>query len=104
MSGLDEQYSDECPLCNEMPPYWALGNKVDGGLVWIYTEKYHRVHERDSIRFSVFNSPKNVDDVEHRIEYLWCGICHSQIRDTPLINAMLRRAKKFESKGRVDLS
>jgi len=102
MSGVDEQYLSKCPLCNEIPPYWALGNKVDSGLVWIYTGEYHRVHARDSIRFSVFNTPKNMDDIEHRIEYLWCGLCHTRIRDTSVVNLMFRRAKTLEEQGRVD--
>lgn len=103
MSGIDEQCLDKCPCCNELPPYWALGNKVDGGLVWIKTEKYHSPRERNSILFTAFNTPKNVDDIEHRIEYLWCSNCHNRIEDKSLINLMFGRAKKFEREGRIDI-
>jgi len=101
MSGIDEQHLDKCPRCNELPPYWALGNKVDGGLVWINTEKRNIPHERDSIRFTVFNTPKDMDAIEHRIEYLWCSACFVRIREAPIINRVFRRAKELEEQGRV---
>lgn len=104
MSGIDEQYLNKCPLCNELPSYWVLGNKENkGGLIWIYTERYPKIDERNSIRFSVFDTPRNIDDINHHIDYLLCGACRNRIRDMSIVNLMYKRAKELERKGRVDI-
>lgn len=104
MSGLDEQCLNKCPLCNKSPSYWVLGNRASkGGLVWIYTERYPEVHERDSIRFSVFNTPENIDAINQHIDYLLCGECRNRIMDMSIVSIMFRKAKKLEREGRVDI-
>lgn len=104
MSGLDEQYLNKCPLCNKLPSYWVLGNSgTRGGLVWIYTERYPRIYARSSIRFSVFNTPENIDAINQYMDYLLCGECRNRIRDMSIVSLMYKRAKELERKGRVDI-
>lgn len=103
MSGLDEQYSDECPRCNTIPRYWTLGNKITGGLVWLYTEKYLRFSAKNSIAFTSFDGIERVADAESEINYVWCSACLHQFEDMVFIKSRIIRAKKLEEKGRVGL-
>lgn len=103
MSGIDEQYSNECPKCQHIPPYWTLGNLIAGGLVWMYTENYDTPHKRDSVAFTRFDGIKSVSEVESRIDYVWCSKCMHRSSDMMLIKSRIERVKKLEAKGRVDL-
>lgn len=104
MSGLDEQYSDECPICHTIPRYWTLGNKITGGLVWLYTKNYGTPRKTNSIAFTVFDKIKRVSEVESQINYMWCSNCLHQFEDIILIEDKIRRVKILEEKGRVNLS
>ena len=103
MSGLDEQYLEQCPNCHKKPDYWTLGNNDNGGLIWIFTEQYHESRVRNSIRLSSYNSMSEVNDAKSRADYVWCPECMHNIKDVVVIKSMLKRAKGLEEKGRVDI-
>lgn len=103
MSGLDEQFSDVCPRCNIIPNYWVLGNKILRGLVWLYTERYPDSNMKDSIEFSRFKEIERVGDIESKIDCVRCSRCFSQIEDMVFIKSKIKRVKRLEEEGRVDL-
>ena len=103
MSGIDEQYSDECPKCQHIPPYWTLGSLTVGGLAWLYSENYGAPHKRGRVGFTRFDGIKSVSEIESRIDYVWCSKCMHRFKDMPFIKSKIERAKELVEKDRVVL-
>lgn len=104
MSGIDEQFSNRCPECKEIPPIWSMTNGSKGPFIWLCTEEYFEPEMRNTIKIATYKHVKNVDEAAPFVEYLMCYHCVARIEDESFIRNMIAKAKQLERRGRVYLS
>ena len=76
MSGIDEQYLEDipiCPKCGERPAFWILGlEKMEDGWYWLYSEEYISSHnEKGRLEKGGYFSSQHMFDLSD-IDFVRC--------------------------------
>ena len=110
LSGKDERKlldTPECPNCQYVSRYWALGEITSMGihkpLCHIYSKEHSLaggcIYGKPGTTVSFGDKPGCVADIEDKIAYAWCNECNYFHKDVSFVRNVVNIAKRLEKLG-----